>query len=307
MTTAARRALEPEDVGIVPRHRRTDVEQRLPCQICKRGPSDTALALLLLEGGGWRAYCHRCRQRWGWSARPHPSRAPGASVRPHGLSPDAARRVPGATAARTDLAPQWRDYWLRRCVPIADTVGAQYLEHRACPLPPPDGHLRFDPAAWHWPSKTRSPALVALASGALDRGPMTLHFTFVRRDGIGKAALNPARLLLAGHGKAGAVVRLWPDEAVATGLGVAEGIESALSLAWAGLPVWACIDGGNLAAFPVLSGVESLAIAVDRDPAGEKAARELAHRWVTAGREVRLVMPKAGDLNDVATGAYVDD
>lgn len=294
----------PEAVGIVPRHRRTDVEQRLACPNCQR-ERDTALALRLLEGGGWRAYCHRCRERWGWSPRASVGRLRPERARPRDDAGD--RCGAPAAAGPGALASRWRDYWLGRCRPISGTVAAAYLEHRACMVPPRDGHLRFDPVAWHWPTQTRCPALVALATDAVHRWPVTLHFTFIAADGRGKAALRPPRLLLAGHAKAGAVVRLWPDEAVTTALGVAEGIESALSLAWAGVPVWACIDGGNLAALPVLSGVEALAIAVDRDPAGEKAARELAHRWVTAGREVRLVMPKAGDLNDVAQGAYVVD
>jgi hypothetical protein len=143
-----------------------------------------------------------------------------------------------------------------------------------------------------------------MATDALDRAPRTLHLTFIAADGRGKAELQPPRLLLPKHHKAGAVVRLWPDDAVTLGLGIAEGIESALSLALAGLPVWAAIDAGNLAAFPVLGGIDELTVAVDRDPAGERAADELAHRWITAGRRVRLVKPKAGDLNDVATGAY---
>ena len=60
--------------------------------------------------------------------------------------------------------------------------------------------------------------------------------------------------------------------------GVAEGIESALSLAWAFVPVWACIDAGNLAALPVLDGIEALTIAADNDPAGQAAAQTCATR-----------------------------
>jgi putative DNA primase/helicase len=92
---------------------------------------------------------------------------------------------------------------------------------------------------------------------------------------------------------------------VTLGLGIAEGIETALSLAHAYAPGWATLDAGNLAAFPVLSGIECLTIAVDNDPAGIRAADECAERWHAAGREVRLVMaPQAGaDLNDLAQEA----
>jgi hypothetical protein len=142
-------------------------------------------------------------------------------------------------------------------------------------------------------------ALVALLRDAVDGTPRTLHRTWVRPDGR-KADVDPPRLLLGGHRKAGAVCRLWPDEAVTCGLGIAEGIESALSLAWGFKPVWACVDAGNLAALPVLEGVEALTIAGDHDPAGIKAARECAQRWRAAGRDVRIVMPGAPgrDIND---------
>ncbi|CQR41705.1 conserved hypothetical protein [Thiomonas sp. CB3] len=85
-------------------------------------------------------------------------------------------------------------------------------------------------------------------------------------------------------------------------LGIAEGVETALSLAHADLPTWAAIDAGNLAALPVLRGVPELVIGVDADPAGEAAAKECSTRWLAAGRRVRLVRPDpgCGDLNDVA-------
>jgi hypothetical protein len=89
-------------------------------------------------------------------------------------------------------------------------------------------------------------------------------------------------------------------------LGIGEGIESTLSLRelpeFGASPVWALLSAGGVAAFPVLSGIECLWIAVDRDPAGERAAHACAERWRAAGREVFLVKPKAerADLNDIA-------
>ena len=161
--------------------------------------------------------------------------------------------------------------------------------------------MRWHPALKHPASCLVGPALVALVTHAVTRAPLTLHRTWIRADGS-KAPVNPPRMLLGGHRKAGGVVRLWPDEAVTTGLGAAEGFETALSLAHAHRPVWACIDAGNLAAFPVLDGIECLTIAVDHDGAGIAAARACAARWARAGRDVRLAMPDRhkADLNDVA-------
>jgi phage/plasmid primase-like uncharacterized protein len=148
------------------------------------------------------------------------------------------------------------------------------------------------------------PALVALVTDAATGRRLTLHHTWVQSDG-NKAPLDTPRRLLGKHSKKGGVVRLWPDECVTHGLGVAEGIESALSLAHGFTPVWACIDAGNLKGLPVLGGVESLVIAADHDATGIAAARACALRWAGAGREVAITMPPTAktDLNDVARGA----
>lgn len=117
--------------------------------------------------------------------------------------------------------------------------------------------------------------------------------------------MKPAKLLAPGLSKKGAVIRLWPNEAVVYGLGLAEGIESALALAHAFTPVWAAIDVGNLADFPPLPGIDALTIAGDNDEAGITAAQACARHWLAAGREVRVVIPPAAgaDLADVAAGA----
>jgi hypothetical protein len=102
---------------------------------------------------------------------------------------------------------------------------------------------------------------------------------------------------------------LTPDEDVTSCLGVGEGIETTLSLRarheFGPSPVWSLISSGGIEHLPVLSGIESLWIAVDHDPAGLKAAQVAAHRWRTSGREAFLITPSAprADLNDLVTGA----
>ena len=95
------------------------------------------------------------------------------------------------------------------------------------------------------------------------------------------------------------VIPLWPNEAVTACLGIAEGIETALSLAHGFSPVWSCIDAGHMARFPVLPGIEELVIAADNDPAGRAAAADCAKRW-SAAATVRIVAAEADgcDLND---------
>jgi hypothetical protein len=71
-----------------------------------------------------------------------------------------------------------------------------------------------------------------------------------------------------------------------------------------GLPAWAAISAGNLERGVVLPGeVRSVTVAVDRDPAGERAARAAWHRWHAEGRAVRLLWPETdgADCGDVLT------
>ena len=99
---------------------------------------------------------------------------------------------------------------------------------------------------------------------------------------------------------AGCVVRLWPDEAVTTGLVLGEGIETTLAAATCIehrgtrlAPAWAACSAGAMAKFPILPGVEALTLLVDNDEsgAGQRAAAECSSRWTSAGRDVFRLMP----------------
>ena len=277
--------------GIVPRHDRIGT-QRLACPECDRGPRDAALAVTIKDDRIALWLCHRC----GFKGAVRGGRESFAR-------PPQTQIVKRAEPERYDtLAPHWRVFWddCGRITP--ETIGARYLESRNCALPPIDGDLRQHAECWHSPSQQRLPALVALITDVVTRAPLSLHFTFLKRDGSGKADVEQQRLLLPKHRKAGGVIRLWPDDAVTYSIGLAEGIESALSLAHAHTPVWATIDAGNLSTLQALHGIESVIIAVDHDDAGLKAAHAFAVRWTNSGKDVRLVMPidLGQDLNDVA-------
>lgn len=181
------------------------------------------------------------------------------------------------------------------------TPAAQYLyEARKCARLHADADLRWHPEVRIF--GLSGSALVGRMSLAANAKVTTgAHVTLLRRD-AGGWARGERRYL---GQKKGAVVRLWPDEAVTTGLGIAEGIETALSLAHAFKPVWSTMDAGNMAALPVLEGIESLLIAADNDDAGIAAAQACGERWAAAGREARIVMPERhkSDLNDIAKGA----
>jgi len=191
-------------------------------------------------------------------------------------------------ALRTPL--EWStlaEHIWRRTHALKGTFGEVYLRHRGCLLPPSDSHLRYLPPNGHYP-----PSLCAAVTDATTGKPLSLHFTRLAPEGRGKAGTEQDKLLLKGHRKAGGVIRLWSNDSVATGLAIAESIETALASAHAYTPVWAAIDAGNITGFKVLPGIECLTIYADHDDAGQIAAQTCSQRWANAGREVFIVTPK---------------
>lgn len=244
---------------------------RAPCPQCDRGPRDQALAVTV-DDRGTVMHCHRCGYT---SANNIPS-------------------IEGISRAREIKHRPWQDlaaHLWNKAQPIKGTLAERYLQSRNCMLPPADGDLRFLPAH----GKDHSAAMLARITDARTCEPISLHFT--QLDGHGSKL---GRRLLAGHRKAGGVVRLWPDETVTYSVGIAEGIETALSLAHGHSPVWAAVDAGNLATFPVLAGIETLVIATDGDDAGIESAATCGERWSAAGKNVLLVAASemGCDLND---------
>jgi hypothetical protein len=102
----------------------------------------------------------------------------------------------------------------------------------------------------------------------------------------------------------GTAVKLIADPDVTLGVGLAEGIETALTPICVGwLPVWACGSAGAIKAFPVLTGIEHLTIFADADGSGRglQVARACAQRWQQAGSCCDIVLPPEDgtDWNDV--------
>lgn len=277
------------DLGIQLRSSRPG-EHRAPCPECakvKIRPGDDALAIRLDADGHATWVCFRCTWSGAVGADRHHERRPQA--RPAAPEPD--RR--GAREAALRL---WRS-----ASPITtSTPAGAYLKRRGCALPHPNGDLRWVPNHRH-PSGWAGPTMVGLVTNAETAAPMTLHMTWIRPDGGGKAPVERPRLLWRGLPKSGGVCRLWPDETVTLGLAVAEGVETALTASVGFGLAWATIDASNLKTLPILSGI-ALTIAVDNDPAGIAAAEVCAARWAEAGSEVRLWRaPTPGhDFNDFA-------
>jgi putative DNA primase/helicase len=145
----------------------------------------------------------------------------------------------------------------------------------------------------------RLPCMLALIREIKTNAPVAIHRTALttgpRPERIDRKSLGPT---------AGGAIKISPDHEVHSGLLIGEGIETVLSASKElhFKPVWSLIDKGNLAKFPVLSGIECVTIAVDNDPGGDgqKAAAECVKRLTQGGIEVITVKPTlAKDFNDV--------
>jgi putative DNA primase/helicase len=204
-----------------------------------------------------------------------------------------------APAATADL---WKEVW-REAEPL-NHLALSYLASRGInELPLPNVHdvLRFHPRCPFGPGEKRY-CMIGLLRNVITNTPQAVHRTALTPEGkkLGRKVLGS---------KSGAAVKLWPDDEVSAGLVIGEGLETALSaatrIADGGTllrPAWAVGDAGNLAAFPVLPGVDSLTILVDHDESGtgQRAALECSRRWTNAGQEVFRIIPnrRGDDIND---------
>ncbi|CAJ0869681.1 hypothetical protein AMST5_02159 [freshwater sediment metagenome] len=111
---------------------------------------------------------------------------------------------------------------------------------------------------------------------------------------------RPARKVK-GLAKNAAIKLTAHEDILAAGeVAIAEGFESALAARMLGYQnVWACVNSGNVASFPLIEGVRKLTILAEVCPENEAAREECALRWFEAGREVTIALPDHGkDFND---------
>ena len=244
------------------------------------------------------SFVDACRDLGCWIQEPGQPRqnAPGSTIVAAPVSRPPAKPDRAAEADSARKIARAGGIW-NAARPITSTPAAEYLFGRTGTLPPADADIRFVPDLQLFGFS--GPAMVGRISAANDAGVgiIGLHLTWLRQDG-GRWVRTERRYL---GRKSGGVVRLWPDEAVTWSVAIAEGIETALAASHLHGPVWACLDAGNLAAFPVLPGIESLTIFADNDEsgAGQRAAATCAERWLDAC-EVLVLMPST-------TGADVAD
>lgn len=180
-----------------------------------------------------------------------------------------------------------------------------YLAARGLAVPEaPD--LLFHPDLTYWETRTGHPALVAVVRNAGGEAA-AIHRTYLAPDGSAKADVPKPRMMLGRV--SGAAVRLAP---VGEGgvLGIAEGIETALSVAQVCpvLPVWAALSAGNLEQVALPPETRRVVILADNDGAGLRAAERAAARFHAEGRRVWIATPprEGEDFNDLLQGEGPD-
>jgi hypothetical protein len=164
-----------------------------------------------------------------------------------------------------------------------------------------DQSLGFHPSC-PFGQQQRLPCMLALVRNIQTDEPQAIHRTAL------KLGPRPDRLKRLSWGPvAGGAIKLSLYGDVTTGLLIGEGIETTLSasLALSFRPCWSVISKSGIESFPVLSGLEAVTVAVDRDRdgAGQKAADKCIKRLTDAGVEVTTTHSPVGkDFNDLLVG-----
>lgn len=183
----------------------------------------------------------------------------------------------------------------------------QYLSNRG--LTVPNTHvLRYHAELEYWHDGRLIglfPAMLA-AVGSPTGELITIHRTFLTDDGY-KAPVPTVKKLMPSAGvMAGASIKMgapMPRSDGRLGIGIAEGIETALAAAMLfGIPVWAGVSAHGLASFAPPLSARNVYVFSDNDKSqtGQKAAARLADRLTPQGYAVRIhTPPTIGDWHDV--------
>ena len=131
---------------------------------------------------------------------------------------------------------------------------------------------------------------------------MSIQFFLVHEDGSKADPFGTGnKFFLGNHQTKGGVIRTCEDAEVTLGLSLAEGLETALSVALISRQhCWSALNAGNLSNLPHVSGIEEITIHADNDKAGRAAAQTFTERMRGSGLIVGTVFPKAPytDFND---------
>ena len=244
------------------------------------------------QGGAFG--CYRTGVSETWQARDQTPLTPAQRYARALAIAHATKQRHAEQAARwADNLKKWAPVW-RSAEPLSDCPAAHHMERRG-----------FDVLFGRWPQSLRCtrldywhegeklgtfPVMLAAVQGLHGR-MVALHRTYLNDDGT-KANVPTVRKLSGAFGTVmGAAVRLFPT---AERIGAAEGIETAVAACLgSGIPTWAAVSAGGLAAFVWPAPARDLFVFGDNDDnlRGQQAAQRLACRAASAGLAVRVFTP----------------
>jgi putative DNA primase/helicase len=234
---------------------------------------------------------------YGWTfaeARKRVIEAGGLAEVTRSRSPVPALRVQ-ATEAIAEPSARVQRLRRERCAIENCEDAVNYLARRELWPLPAGCTLRAHATAEYWNEGKRIGRYSAIVADVVDLAGelVTAHVTYLQ-GGKKLAGYEPRKLLSPLTGRVGCAVRLMPATDV---LGIAEGIETALSAAVIdGVPVWAALNTSLLAKFDPPVSVDRLVIYADRDEPGLLAAIRLQEHMqdrIKAGLTVEVRAPRA--------------
>lgn len=183
----------------------------------------------------------------------------------------------------------------------------RYLNNRGITDIPETFDLRAHPGLYYRPKDGepaahagKYPAMLAVVRAA-DGTAVSLHRTWLTPEATKAKVAQPRREIArpSYFSTVGAAIRLGNPNTV---LGVAEGIETALSVHQATeIPVWSTLNATLMASLGVPESVKRVVIFADKDSSfgGQRGAAELVKKMLLEGRDVLVCMPEA----PIPTGA----
>jgi len=258
-------------------------------------------------GADWKAGAPRARSTLRAAFALSPTTPPPQVLPAQNVSPS--ESTPSAGASTGSTPAQWRERW-EIAVSLPDTPGAEYLARRGIALEVAQlAGVRFC-ADWNaTPAQETKPE----AKGKKRRAMAAVVFPIRAQHGEIVAAqaraISGSAKLTAGPKKEGAFFapvqmksgRIFaPLDAHTPVIAITEAPIDALSLACAGFPALALCGTSGPSWLHIACGLRRVALALDADEAGDRAATELEKLLVPFGaRCTRLIPQDAKDWNEM--------
>lgn len=185
-----------------------------------------------------------------------------------------------------------REIWSASHPIIKGDLADLYLASRDLDEPTYHDTLRFAPALRDGEGSVR-PALIAAVGVCGAPRIVSIHRTFLKPDGSGKAEMAHPRKLTPGELPPGACVAL--SDYTGGVLGIAEGLETALAASILyQIPVWSALNASLLKKWWPPEGCSEVVVFADNDMnfTGQAAAHNLANRLSIKGIGVEVKIPE---------------